>query len=329
MLGSTWAPKLFAIALIAAGQSSTVTGTLAGQIVMEGYLRLRLNPWVRRLITRCLAVVPAVIVIVVNGPDKLDNLLILSQVILSAQLGFAIIPLIHFVSDKATMGKYAIGVATKIAAWVIACILVYLNMRLLIEEIIAFFAATELWWGRALIVMAAAALAGLLLYVIVFPLFKKMTQTQRKGMHAAPITVVPLAANFQRIAIALDFSKVDQRAIGHALLQGGKTSEYVLIHIVESAASKYLGQSSADEEVAEDTEHLNNYALQLAALGYKSKVVLGFRNRHAEIIKIVKDTESDMLVMGSHGHRTLKDWLYGSTVDAVRHGLSIPVLVVK
>ena len=329
MLGSTWAPKLFAIALIAAGQSSTVTGTLAGQIVMEGYLRLRLNPWVRRLLTRCLAVVPAVIVIVVNGPDKLDNLLILSQVILSAQLGFAIIPLIHFVSDKATMGKYAIGVATKIAAWVIACILVYLNMRLLIEEIIAFFAATELWWGRALIVMAAAALAGLLLYVIVFPLFKKMTQTQRKGMHAAPITVVPLAANFQRIAIALDFSKVDQRAIGHALLQGGKTSEYVLIHIVESAASKYLGQSSADEEVAEDTEHLNNYALQLAALGYKSKVVLGFRNRHAEIIKIVKDTESDMLVMGSHGHRTLKDWLYGSTVDAVRHGLSIPVLVVK
>src|SRR6185503_6773214 len=99
-LGTKLAPTLFAIALIAAGQSSTITGTLAGQIVMEGYLHLRINPWIRRLLTRLIAIIPAVIVILINGEENIDSLLILSQVILSLQLGFAIIPLIHFTSDK-------------------------------------------------------------------------------------------------------------------------------------------------------------------------------------------------------------------------------------
>ena len=98
MLGSTLAPLLFAIALIAAGQSSTVTGTLAGQIIMEGYLNLRIQPWVRRIITRLIAIVPAVIVILVYGESVTGKMLIFSQVILSLQLGFAIIPLIHFIT---------------------------------------------------------------------------------------------------------------------------------------------------------------------------------------------------------------------------------------
>ncbi|HET6724169.1 MAG TPA: Nramp family divalent metal transporter, partial [Chitinophagaceae bacterium] len=107
-LGTELAPILFAVALIASGQSSTITGTLAGQIVMEGYLQLRIAPWVRRLMTRLIAVIPAVIVILVNGEENIDSLLVLSQVILSLQLGFAVIPLIHFTSDKRSMGKYAI-----------------------------------------------------------------------------------------------------------------------------------------------------------------------------------------------------------------------------
>ena len=113
LLGSGVAPILFAVALIAAGQSSTVTGTLAGQIVMEGYLRLRINPWIRRLITRLLAIVPAVLVIAIYGEKEVDSLLVFSQVVLSMQLGFAIIPLIHFVSDKKTMGSFAIKPAVQ------------------------------------------------------------------------------------------------------------------------------------------------------------------------------------------------------------------------
>src|ERR1700741_3682756 len=138
-LGSKLAPTLFAVALIAAGQSSTITGTLAGQIVMEGYLRLRINPWIRRLMTRLIAIIPAVVVILINGEDNIDSLLILSQVVLSLQLGFAIIPLIHFVSDKKTMGPFAIKPLVKAAAWLITSVLVYLNLRMVVEQATAYF----------------------------------------------------------------------------------------------------------------------------------------------------------------------------------------------
>jgi manganese transport protein len=133
LLGSSLAPTLFAIALIAAGQSSTVTGTLAGQIVMEGYLKLRLNPWIRRLLTRLIAIIPAVLVIGIMGEGKVDALLVFSQVILSLQLGFAVIPLIHFVSNKTTMGEFAIGWKIQVLSWLIAAILVYLNVHLVFD----------------------------------------------------------------------------------------------------------------------------------------------------------------------------------------------------
>jgi len=129
MLGNL-APILFAVALIAAGQSSTVTGTLAGQIVMEGYLHLRINPWIRRLLTRLIAIIPAVLVIVIYGDEQLDALLIFSQVILSLQLGFAVIPLIHFVSDKKTMGKFVIKTYTKILALLFSGLPFFLNLKL-------------------------------------------------------------------------------------------------------------------------------------------------------------------------------------------------------
>src|SRR5688572_26654965 len=120
ILGSNFASTLFAIALIASGQSSTVTGTLAGQIVMEGYLRLRINPVMRRLITRLIAIIPAIIVIAMFGEEEVDSLLVFSQVVLSLQLGFAVIPLIHFVSDKKTMGSFAIKPLIQFLAWAVA-----------------------------------------------------------------------------------------------------------------------------------------------------------------------------------------------------------------
>ena len=125
---------LFAVALIAAGQSSTITGTLAGQIVMEGYLRLRINPLLRRLITRLLAIIPAVMVIWISGENRVDQLLVFSQVVLSLQLGFAVIPLIHFVSDKKKMGIFRIKIITRFFAWAIAALLLYLNLKLVLEE---------------------------------------------------------------------------------------------------------------------------------------------------------------------------------------------------
>ena len=135
LLGATLASTLFAIALLASGQNSTLTGTLAGQIVMEGFLNIRLKPWLRRLITRGVAIIPAFIVTVMYGAKGIANLLILSQVILSMQLSFAVIPLILFTNDRDKMGHFANSRGTKIVAWVVAAIILLLNLYLLYDAL--------------------------------------------------------------------------------------------------------------------------------------------------------------------------------------------------
>src|SRR5688572_11386039 len=173
LLGSTIAPTLFAIALIAAGQSSTITGTLAGQIVMEGYLRLRINPLIRRLLTRLLAIIPAIIVIYIFGYDEVDSLLVFSQVVLSMQLGFAVIPLIHFVSDKKTMGVFVIKPLVQVISWLMAATLVYLNLRMLWNEVFTFFTTSDSLLWKGIIVAGGLLLLFLLLYIILFPVLSK------------------------------------------------------------------------------------------------------------------------------------------------------------
>ncbi|MCH5686411.1 Nramp family divalent metal transporter [Niabella sp. W65] len=191
-LGSTFAAKLFAVALIAAGQSSTITGTLAGQIVMEGYLRLRINPIVRRLITRLIAIVPAALVILINGEEDVDSLLIFSQVVLSMQLGFAIIPLIHFVSDKKTMGKFVIKPWVKISAWLITMVLVYLNARLIVEQAMDFFDTPGNLFWKILIIAGAIGFLLLLLYTTLYPL-------QKRNLHKkSPYMIRPKPLNCRR-----------------------------------------------------------------------------------------------------------------------------------
>jgi manganese transport protein len=173
MLGTNLAPTLFAIALIAAGQSSTITGTLAGQIVMEGYLQLHITPWLRRLITRLIAVIPAVAVILINGENNIDDLLILSQVILSLQLGFAIIPLIHFTSDKKTMGVFAIKPIIILLASLITAILVYLNIRMVYEQASIYFESSTSIFGKLAILASGLIYISLLIVAIFHPLMKK------------------------------------------------------------------------------------------------------------------------------------------------------------
>ena len=138
-LGVGIASTLFAVALLASGQNSTLTGTLAGQIVMEGFLNLRLPPWLRRLITSLIAIVPAVIVTILYGESGTAKLLILSQVILSLQLPFAIVPLIIFTNDKRKMGQFANKTWIKILAWIVAAIIITLNVKLLAD----FFGITD------------------------------------------------------------------------------------------------------------------------------------------------------------------------------------------
>jgi manganese transport protein len=130
VLGASLASTLFACALLASGQNSTLTGTLAGQIVMEGFLDIRLKPWLRRLITRSLAIIPAALVIGFAGENKVTSLLILSQVILSFQLPFAVIPLIRFTGDRSKMGEFVNSRVTTVVAWVVAAAILFFNAEL-------------------------------------------------------------------------------------------------------------------------------------------------------------------------------------------------------
>jgi len=131
VLGASLASTVFACALLASGQNSTLTGTLAGQIVMEGFLEIRLKPWIRRLITRSLAITPAVLVIGIAGESKVTALIILSQVVLSFQLPFAVIPLIQFTSDRSKMGEFTNTRFIAVVAWIVAAIILFFNFELL------------------------------------------------------------------------------------------------------------------------------------------------------------------------------------------------------
>lgn len=136
LVGTTLASILFAVALLASGQNSTLTGTLAGQIVMEGFLDIRLPPWLRRLITRLIAIIPAVIVTIISGEKGTEELLILSQVILSLQLPFAVIPLVKFTGDQKIMGTFVNRLWVKILAWSVSAIIVVLNLFLIYQTFV-------------------------------------------------------------------------------------------------------------------------------------------------------------------------------------------------
>lgn len=330
LLGSTLAPKLFAIALIAAGQSSTITGTLAGQIVMEGYLRLRIAPWIRRLITRLLAIIPALIAIYYFGEAATGKLLILSQVILSLQLGFAVIPLIHFVSDKSKMKEFVIPTYVKILSWLVALIIVGLNVKLIAEQINEWFTTSQSPLLLASILFPVLLFsAGLLLYITFRPLFKFKEPKIYTSLHGSMGQIKPDHIQpFSRIAIAVDFSKSDHNNISNALAQGGKQADYVLIHVVESAGALFMKNEIRDFEFMTDVNNLNAYAEELRSDGYKVSIKIGYGNPKRSIPILVKEFKAELLVMGAHGHKGLKDFLFGTTVGGVRHRLDIPILIV-
>jgi len=332
LLGTKWAPILFAVALIAAGQSSTVTGTLAGQIIMEGYLNLRIQPWVRRILTRLIAIVPAVVVISAFGEEVTGKLLILSQVILSLQLGFAIIPLIHFVSDKSKMKGFHIGKKTQLASWIVATIIVALNAKLVFDEIKGWLEISEnpmvLWFT---VVPLAFSFLILLLYIV----FKPFITKSRIAIHNH--SPESLKLHFSKgesyikknIAVSVDFSFADEVALNSAFELGGNDANYTLIHVVETVGALVYGENTDDHETLADEKLLKKYQSMLSEKGIKVNIQLGFGKPNKVIPEIVNGGNFDILVMGTHGHTGLKDLIFGTTVDKLRHEISIPLLIVK
>lgn len=335
LLGTSWAPILFAVALIAAGQSSTITGTLAGQIVMEGYLNLRIQPWIRRLITRLIAIVPALLTISILGESATGKLLVFSQVILSLQLGFAVIPLIHFVSDRKKMGDFVVATWVKVLAWTSATIIVSLNAKLVYQQITEWTQSPDVpsWVVYGIVLPVALMAVFLLLYTIFSPLFTRKTTSSLPLPHGTfhEISLPDIKpASYRRIAVAIDFSKADQKTLAHAIAQGGKDASYLLIHVVETPMAFVFGKETQDFETRSDTSNMQQYVDSLKQAGYSNAdFSIGFGKPKFAISNLTRDYKADLLVMGSHGHHLIKDLFFGTTIEGVRHLVAIPVLVVR
>jgi manganese transport protein len=331
LVGSTAAPVLFALALICAGQSSTITGTLAGQIVMEGFVNIRLRPWLRRLVTRSLAIIPAVTTIAVAGEGATGELLVFSQVLLSMQLSFAVIPLIHMVSDRKRMGAFAIRPVTKALAWACAGVIASLNVKLVVGEIGGWLAlgGTAGTVARYVAVPVAMAVGVLLLYVLLEPYLFAGRRKQPHDVHRPEVGEVEPARPFRKIAAALDFGEADAEVLSRAAgLAAANRCPLLLIHCVESAGAAAMGGEITDTESRKDLERLRRYTLELGKHDVQAEAELGFGHPVRVIPEIINRHGVELLVVGAHGHKGFSDWLYGSTIDELRHRLNISVLVV-
>ena len=334
LLGTSAASVLFAFALICSGQSSTLTGTMAGQIVMEGFLNLRVRPWIRRLITRLMAVVPAALTIWFAGESGTYQLILVSQVVLSMQLPFAIIPLIHFTNDRRRMGPFANTWWVRILAWASAVLIIGLNVWLA-AQLIAEWVKDPVWgpWVRLASTVAAGALGGLLLWITLQP---ALTHWRRRASRLALGTatekgLVFPALSYSRILVPLDHSPLDRQAISHAAaLARTHGAKLYLLHVEEDVTSQVYGSLASTAEVEAGREYLDEI---VASLGDSriavEKEVRYSSNPKEEIVRYARKIQPDLLVMGAHGHGRLKDLIFGNTIDPVRHALRLPILVVR
>jgi manganese transport protein len=338
LLGGAIAPFAFAIALLASGQSSTITGTLAGQIIMEGYLNLRIRPWLRRLITRLLAIIPAIIAIHYYGENATGDLLVLSQVVLSIQLPFAIVPLIHFVADRKRMGNFTIAVWTQALAWLAAGIILSLNIMLVIGQFNDWIAAAgeEAGLMRAGIILLLSLMTILLLYVIFQPWLHERLQKREWAMgneiHQSLAVTKPVAhalPPYRHVAVALDFSGGEQRLLTEALrLATDPSAKISLLHVSESPAARILGKDVADREAQSDSSSLQELTEQIRQTGVTAEWHLGTGDPAEELGKMVNAYDVDIIVLGGHGHAGVSDLLHGTTVGHLRHLVRANVLVV-
>lgn len=330
LLGNSLGSILFAVALLASGQSSTITGTLAGQIVMEGFVNLKIRPAFRRLVTRAIAIVPAALIIGIQGEESSYDLLIFSQVLLSMQLAFAIIPLIHFTSSKEKMGEFASGTSVKLLAWVTAAIVIGLNAQLYIRTVGDAVQSSGAARTMGLIGLPVGiALAGLLLYVTLEPFFARRRAARTEHPETRAISE---AEAFTRIGVALDASHHDEPVLRRAIAlvrQGGEDAELVLIHVASSAQTAVFGNESRDAVSRAGDAYLGQREEQLREMHLRAHSVLGYGSISKELIRIARDENIDILILGAHGHRGISDLMYGATISSVRHALDIPILVVK
>ncbi|MDD5055665.1 MAG: Nramp family divalent metal transporter [Candidatus Peribacteraceae bacterium] len=335
-LGASVAATLFAVALLCAGQSSTVTGTLAGQIVMEGFLSFRMRPWLRRLLTRMIAIVPAAAVILLVGDSGLMSLIVVSQVILGLQLPFAIIPLLQYTNDLRRMGDFVSSRWVRIAGWIIAGLITILNV-VLITGAIRHWSENLIAAGRSpigiqitlwpLLIVAL----GFLFWLVASPFIGR--RREREVPEAASVDAIVgslTEPSFRKIAVALEHSPDDAKALSHAAaLARTHGAELVLIHVVDGVGAQWYGDQTRDEEERLDQAYIRQLTEKLRSTGLRVKGILRYGTPSVEIIAAIKAEQVDAIVLRAHGHGFIKDRVFGQTIDAIRHAVKIPVMAVR
>ncbi len=335
LLGTSAAGVIFAVALLCSGQSSTLTGTLAGQVVMEGFLNLRMRPWLRRMITRSMAVIPAALAIYFAGEKAAYGLIILSQVILSLQLPFAVIPLIHFTSDRGRMGSFANAAWVRLLAWATAIVILGLNFWLAQQAIIGWLAGAGP--GRNLIGIVTISAAALLVFLLGWVTFEPWISRWIHRFGRASVSLPEAqgaeapAPVYRRILVPLDHTALDRLAVSHAAamakLHGAKL---YLLHVEEGVTSQIYGPQSSTAEVEAGEQYLETIAQALRDQGITVETAI-FHSVYPrrEIVRYARQINPDLIVMGAHGHGRLKDLIFGTTIDPVRHHLDVPILIVR
>ena len=338
ILGVSIAPVVFAIALLASGQSSTITGTLAGQIVMEGYLNLRIPPWLRRIITRSLAIIPAVLVILYYGEHATSAMLVLSQVILSLQLPFAIIPLIHAVADRKRMGVFRIVRGVQGLAWLVTAVIVGLNMKLIADQLSNWFgsAGRNAWILEIIAIPILVLLGVLLLYITFHPWLRdriSFIRLQRPvGVHQEVVISAPSLAKpdpYKRVAVALDFSGNEERLLAESLrfVDKGQT-QVTLMHVVESPVARSFGADGEDLETFTDQSRLEKLADLLKETGISADWRMGAGEPSSELATMINTINADIVVLGSHGHTGVSDLIHGTVISNLRHHVKASVMII-
>ncbi|MBF0501532.1 MAG: Nramp family divalent metal transporter [Candidatus Riflebacteria bacterium] len=335
LLGSKLAPLCFAVALLASGQSSTITGTLAGQIVMEGFIRFRMRPWLRRLATRLIAIVPSIIVLWWRGNSGVDSLLIVSQVILSLQLSFAIVPLIHFTRDRRWMGNMITPLWAHILAWISAMLIIGLNLKLVLETILSGFYATGIEGAvvRYLLLPASIFLVPLLIWMIFESRWKGFRKKIVRAITPHFLEEVPLVSfppDAHKIGVVIETIQEDVELLAHVVpMARASRADIVLISVIESATGRFIGVLADDRDARVHGEYLENLRIEVEKTGLTCKACIGCGEADDEIAGIATTEKIDLIVLGSRGQPTLWSRLFGSTASFIRRSTGIPVFSVN
>ena len=283
-------------------------------------------------------------VISLTGEQSTQRLLIVSQVILSLQLSFAVIPLIHFTSNRRNMGAFATPLWGQLLAWSAAAVIVTLNAKLVLDQVgewVSWAAASSArlgpipvsWLIASSLYGVTAGAAMLLVWVTFKPILlaspRWLPQPSVKLNWAEALRPRRLGA----IGVALEHGQADaeilNRALGLAQTQNGQ-SELVLLHVVDTPITRVLGPETADRESEADERYLAELVATLKDRGFKSRsVLLHGPNAAAELVNYLRHDPVDLLVVGSHGHGLVRDLLLGQTVDKVRHSLGVPMLIAR